>query len=84
MTADDVADAIRWAADQNVDVINMSLKFTEDHGPLRSAVEYAIGKGSVVVASGGNDGDKELPVATAPVYPAVTRVSSVSGPSTRH
>ncbi|HIW62530.1 MAG TPA: type VII secretion-associated serine protease mycosin [Candidatus Stackebrandtia excrementipullorum] len=70
VTADDVADAIRWAADQNVDVINMSLKFTEDHGPLRSAVEYAIGKGSVVVASGGNDGDKELPVATAPVYPA--------------
>lgn len=70
VTASDVADAIKWAADKGADVINMSLKFTEDHTSIRDAVTYATGKGAVLVASGGNDGDGELTEATRPAFPA--------------
>ncbi|MDP3735532.1 MAG: S8 family peptidase [bacterium] len=49
-----VANGIRYAADQGVDVINLSLG-----GPasnvLRDAVAYAHGKGVTIVAASGND-----------------------------
>lgn len=54
----DIADAIRWAADNGADVINMSLG-----GPIPSlaiwrAVRHARSQGVVVVAAAGNSGSR--------------------------
>jgi len=57
------ADAIRWAADQGAQVINLSLGGVRDpanpsrdtYSPLEaSAVAYAVAKGALVVAAAGN------------------------------
>lgn len=53
---DDIASAIKWAADKGAHVINMSLG-----GPksfvLKGAIDYAFKKNCVLVAAMGNDGD---------------------------
>ena len=53
----DLAAAIRYAADQGADVINMSLGAPNDDGcpeSIQDAVDYAHGKGVVLVAAAGN------------------------------
>lgn len=50
-----VARAIIYAADRDVDVINLSLSSTHPDEYVRFAVQYALDSGSVVVASSGND-----------------------------
>ena len=50
-----VAAGVRWAADHAARVINLSLGGTCDDPAERSAVQYAEGKGVVVVAAVGND-----------------------------
>ncbi|GAA5416820.1 thermophilic serine proteinase [Paraliobacillus ryukyuensis] len=52
----DIADAIRYAADADAEVINLSLGCNCDTQTLEDAVNYAWNKGSVVVAAAGNDG----------------------------
>ena len=59
-----VASGIIWAADNGAEVINMSLGGSSDSSTLEDAVDYAWGKGVVVVASAGNSGS------TTPSYPA--------------
>ncbi len=51
-----VSRAVRYAADQGADVINLSLGSSAPDAYLRQSVQYAISKGAVVVASAGNDG----------------------------
>jgi thermitase len=51
-----VAAGIRWAADQGARIINMSLGGSQDSDVLREAVEYAVGRGVLIVAATGNDG----------------------------
>jgi len=51
-----IAQAIRFAADHGANVINMSLGGPFPVMPVRRAIEYAHGKGVVVVAAAGNDG----------------------------
>lgn len=51
-----VANSIYYAADRGADVINLSLGTEQTDPYMRQAVQYAIGKGSVVVAAAGNDG----------------------------
>ncbi len=51
-----VGQAIYYAADQSADVISISLGAASTDAYLRNAIDYAIGKGSIVVASSGNDG----------------------------
>lgn len=55
--SDDVADAIYYAVDQGVDVINMSLGTSGDDPTVRAAVDYAFGHNVVVVAAAGNCGN---------------------------
>jgi type VII secretion-associated serine protease mycosin len=49
-----VAKAVRWAVDQDVDVINLSLGGTGESPQLAAALDYAFAKDVVVVACTGN------------------------------
>ncbi len=54
--ADDIAFAIRTAADNGANVLNMSLGSDNDNSLIRDAIDYAVSKDVLVVAAGGNDG----------------------------
>ncbi|MBW4637736.1 MAG: S8 family peptidase [Gloeocapsa sp. UFS-A4-WI-NPMV-4B04] len=53
-TVADIAEAIKFAADNNADVINLSLGGGGESQLLKEAVDYAYQKGVVVVAAAGN------------------------------
>lgn len=48
--------AIRYAGDQGAEVINLSLGGREYSRTMRSALQHAIARGSVIVTAAGNDG----------------------------
>ena len=52
----DIADAITWATDQGVAVINLSLGGGGYTNTMKNAVSYAQDNGVLVVAAAGNDG----------------------------
>lgn len=54
----DVADAIRYAADNNAHVINLSLGSFVPSREVEKAVAYAHKKGTVVIAAAGNSGSR--------------------------
>ena len=75
-TTSAIADGIRYAADRGVDVINLSLSYdVRGHvskvegtlAPVYSAIEYAAGKGVVVVAAAGNGALRETSAPAAPI-----------------
>jgi subtilisin family serine protease len=70
-----LADAIYHAAAEEADVICLSLGLAKHSPIVRAAVEYAAGKGSVVVCAAGNDGSGSIlfPAMLSPVI-AVTSV----------
>jgi subtilisin family serine protease len=51
-----VAKGVTYAADNGAQVISLSLGSSSDSSTLKSAVDYAYGKGSVLAAASGNDG----------------------------
>ncbi len=62
----DVASGILYAADHGARVINLSLGGTAPSPALEQAMQYANGKGAVVVAAAGNGAES----GNAPLYPA--------------
>ncbi|MFF8865603.1 type VII secretion-associated serine protease mycosin [Streptomyces sp. NPDC015139] len=82
-----LADGIRWAADHGADVINLSLGDDSDSAhPEPSedeAVQYALKKGVVVVASAGNGGAKGDHVSYPAAYPGVIAATAVDRYGTR-
>ena len=60
----DIISAVRWAADNGADVINLSLGGGGYSQAMADAISYASGRGSVVVMAAGNSGG------SAPEYPA--------------
>jgi thermitase len=52
-----IIDGIRWAADEGVDVINLSLGGTSESALMREALNYAKAAGVVIVAAAGNEDD---------------------------
>lgn len=71
----DIAEAIRYAADNGADVINMSLGGPGDSELLRQATQYAYDKGVVVIAAAGNE---QRNSASYPArYPHVIAVSAL-------
>lgn len=69
MTLAAVANGIIWAADQGVDLMNLSLGTTSDSSVLKNAISYAISKNVFIVVAAGNDG-KQLTL-SSPAYPAM-------------
>ncbi|MEU7411781.1 type VII secretion-associated serine protease mycosin [Streptomyces sp. NPDC042638] len=82
-----LADGIRWAADHGADVINLSLGDDSDSAHPEpgedEAVQYALNKGVVVVASAGNGGDKGDHVSYPAAYPGVIAATAVDKYGTR-
>ncbi|MEV6397897.1 type VII secretion-associated serine protease mycosin [Streptomyces sp. NPDC051907] len=76
-----LAQGIRWAADQGADVINLSLgddsESAHPEAGEDSAVQYALAKGAVVVASAGNGGEKGDRISYPAAYPGVIAVTAV-------
>ncbi|MFN8472657.1 MAG: S8 family serine peptidase [Anaerolineae bacterium] len=59
-----IANGMTWAADQGAQVINLSFGSAMNSQTLQAAVNYAWGKGAVVVAAAGDN------ASSAPYYPA--------------
>ncbi len=59
-----IINGIRWATDNDANVINLSLGAGSDSRLLEEAVDYAYEKGVTVVAAAGNDGADNI------LYPA--------------
>jgi serine protease len=77
-TVSDIAEAIKFAADNGADVINMSLGGGGESQLMEEAIEYAHNKGVVIIAAAGNSGDSS---ASYPArYPRVIGVSAL-GPN---
>jgi serine protease len=73
-TSADIADAIRFAADNGAHVINLSLGGGMPSGVMARAVAHARRKGVVVVAAAGNSGTGRVSYPAA--YPGVIAVSA--------
>ncbi|MDF3288983.1 type VII secretion-associated serine protease mycosin [Streptomyces silvisoli] len=76
-----LAQGIRWAADHGANVINLSLgddsKTAHPDPAEDAAVQYALAKGIVVVASAGNSGQQGDPASYPAAYPGVIAVAAV-------
>ncbi len=75
-SAADVASGIRWAADNNIGIINMSLGSLEDVRTIKEAIAYASSKGVFIVASAGNTGRNKRTYPAA--YPNVFSVAATN------
>ncbi|BAP16993.1 S8 family peptidase [cyanobacterium endosymbiont of Epithemia turgida] len=74
-TVADIAEAIRFAADHNADVINLSLGGGGDSQVMKDAIDYAYSKGVVIIAAAGNSNKN---AASYPArYPKVISVSAL-------
>ena len=77
-----IAAGIRWAADQGVRIISMSLGGDEDTQIMREAAAYARQHGALVIAASGNgQAQGNLPAYPA-AYPDVMAVSATDGSDT--
>ncbi|MFE5141570.1 type VII secretion-associated serine protease mycosin [Streptomyces fagopyri] len=76
-----LAEGIRWAADHGADVINLSLgddsKSAHPEPAEDAAVQYALKKGAVVVASAGNGGENGDHISYPAAYPGVIAAAAV-------
>lgn len=82
-----LAEGIRWAADHGADVINLSLgddsKSAHPEATEDAAVQYALKKGAVVVASAGNGGEEGDHISYPAAYAGVIAVTAVDRYGTR-
>ena len=73
---DEIAAAVRYAADHGAKVISLSLGSNSDDPYLHDQIDYAISKGTVIVAAAGNSGCDCL------LYPAAYQGVVAVGAST--
>lgn len=85
VTPDTLGTAIRWAADHDADVINMSLVLYQDYDSVRSAVRYALDHNVVVVAAAGNEGSEndKNPTPYPASYQGVIGVAAINSQGQR-
>ncbi|WP_363465184.1 S8 family peptidase [Halogeometricum borinquense] len=77
-TGGDIAEGIRWAADQGYDVLSMSIGATSPSSVIEDAVKYAYDKGVLLVAAAGNEGPCDDCVHYPAAYDDVVAVSSTT------
>jgi subtilisin family serine protease len=63
--SDQIIKGIKWAVDNGANVLNLSLGGSVSSSGEKAAIDWAVARGVVVVASSGNDGP-----ASPPFYPA--------------
>ncbi|MFE0046532.1 type VII secretion-associated serine protease mycosin [Streptomyces albireticuli] len=71
------ADAVRYAANSDAKIINISMGSSGRSDVEESAVAYALSKGKMVFASAGNSGDKQNAVEYPAAYPGVIGVAGL-------
>lgn len=69
-----VVEAIDWAIEKNVNIINLSFVTTTDSPELRAAIKRAYNAGILIIAAAGNNGYVAYPAA----YPEVMAIGSVN------
>ncbi len=69
-----IAEGLIWAADHGADVVNMSLGFYDENETVAKAVQYALSKNVVLVATMGNNNLEKRRYPAA--YPGVIAVGS--------
>lgn len=75
-----VADAVRYAANNGAQIINLSLEGYTESSALASALAYARSKGVLTVAASGNgEGPAGFDLDMLPVYPACLSLDSSFG-----
>lgn len=79
----DFGRAIRWAVDNDADVINLSVTLYEDSPPVQAAIEYALAEDVVVVAAAGNLHDNGDPRPYPAAYPGVIGVGAIGAAGQR-
>ncbi|MEV4435178.1 type VII secretion-associated serine protease mycosin [Streptomyces sp. NPDC049585] len=73
-----ISNAVRYAADSDAKIINISMGAPSANSPEEKAIEYALAKGKLVLAAAGNDGDKDYNGVEFPAgYPGVVGVAAV-------
>ncbi len=72
----DIANGIRWAADNGAKVANISLGRAGTSDDELSAIRYAQGRGMLVVASAGNSAQEGNPKFYPAAYPGVVSVGA--------
>ena len=86
---DDITEAIRYVTDQGANIISISLGGDTQSSLIKDAIDYAVGKGVLIIAAAGNDGDAygsiDYPGANAKVIAvgAIDSTETVAGWSSR-
>ncbi len=75
--SDDIAAAIRMAADNGAEVISMSLGGDGESSLTRDAIQYAVDHGVLVVAAAGNDGPADGSIDYPGANPNVMAVGAI-------
>lgn len=75
--SDDIAAAIRHAADQGAQIISMSLGSNSESSLERDAIAYAVSQGVLVVAAAGNDGPNDGSIDYPGANPQVVAVGAL-------
>ncbi len=76
--ADDIATGLKQAADDGAQVINMSFGTDKDVPIIADAINYAVGKGVLLVAAAGNDGPYPLSIDYPAAYSSVIAVGAIN------
>lgn len=80
--AADVAEGIRWATDHGAQVLNLSFTLSGSDESVAQAIDYARGKGVVVVAAAGNAGTADVTFPAS--YPGVVGVAGTDVADARY
>jgi len=74
---DDIAAAIRYAADNGAEIISMSLGGDTSSDLIYDAVKYAYNKSVLIVAAAGNDGPEKGSIDYPAAYAEVVAVAAI-------